>query len=73
MSTAAQPTGINGMWIDYDGRRWVSAGWAVELDRGFTVVGHYRDAPVYRHGSDTSTIYVPSSDSLLVPYKPRGR
>jgi hypothetical protein len=68
-STAARPKGINGAWIQFDGRRWVSDGRAVGLTADFTTVGDYRGFPVYRRGSDTTTIYLVSVPGLVVPYK----
>jgi len=70
-STAARPTGINGAWLDYGGRRWVSAGSAVNLTGEFTRVGDYRGFPVYQKRSDTTTLYVPMAGTLLMPFKSR--
>jgi len=67
---AARPTGINSVWFDYNGRRWESAGKAVELDTAFTQVGTYRGSPVYQHGGD-GMIYVPTTTGLVAPFKPR--
>jgi hypothetical protein len=71
-STAARPTGINNVWLTYNGRRWVSAGPAVGRDATFTRVGDYRGFPVYQRVGDSLTIYVPTTDDLIVPFKPRG-
>ena len=60
------------IYLDYNGRRWVSAGPAIDLDSTFARVGEFRGSPVYQHAGDTLTIYVPTSDRLVVPFKPRG-
>ena len=70
-TTAARPSGINGVWIEFDGRRWVGSGRAVDLTADFTQAGTYRGSPVYRKHGDPVTIYVPSAGTLVVPYKPR--
>lgn len=70
--SAATPTGINNMWLNYNGRRWVSAGRAVELTPDFTRTGDYRGFPVFQRRGDSLTIYVPTNGDLVVPFKPRG-
>ena len=70
-STAARPAGINGAWLNYDGRRWVSAGKAVERTNDFAQVGTYRGAPVYQRGADPTTIFIPMGSDLLAPFKAR--
>jgi hypothetical protein len=70
-STAARPQGINGAWVEYAGRRWVSAGKGVDLTADFAQIGEYRGSPIYQRRGDTSTIYVPMTPGLLVPFKSR--
>ena len=70
-SAAARPKGLNGAWLDYDGRRWVSAGAAVSLTADFTRVGDYRGVPVYQKRGDNATIYIPLSGELLTPFNAR--
>ncbi len=71
--SARTPQGNRGIWIQYEGRRWQSAGEAVALDPGFRKVGEYRGFPVYTRGAgtprDATEIYVPSRDDMLAPYK----
>jgi hypothetical protein len=55
-TTAARPQGINGIWLNWDGRRWISSGPAVELTDGFISIGAYRKSPVYQHVGDSLTI-----------------
>jgi hypothetical protein len=69
-ASAARP-GISSIWLDYDGRRWVSAGRAVDLTDDFVMVGQYRDSPVYQRRGDTAAIYVPTTIGLLAPFHQR--
>jgi hypothetical protein len=76
MATAAKPTGLNAVFIEYKGRKWFSNGTAVELEPSrFRVIGTYHDMPVYADRRDkTGKIYVPvekSSESLIAPYSAR--
>ena len=71
VTPGAKPQGINGAWFDYDGRRWVSAGRAVERSGDFVHIGDYKGSPLYQRRGDTLTIYVPSTETLVVPFKPR--
>ena len=61
-----------GIWIEYDGARWRSAGAAVsyEPDR-FAPIGEYRGFPVYRDKVSTADrIYVAAvQDGPVVPYR----
>jgi hypothetical protein len=69
--TAPPSRRVNGIWIDYDGRRWIASGKAVTLSPDLQPIGTYRGFIVYARGSDRSTIYVPSTEDLVVPYRPR--
>jgi len=71
-SNGARPKGINSVWIEYGGRRWISAGKAVDLTSDFAKVGEYRGSPVYQRRGDSLTIYVPMTQGLVAPFKPRG-
>ena len=68
---AKTPKGISGAWIEYNGRKWVASGWAVDLSDQFALAGAYRGFPVYRLDGDSSTIYVPTTPGLVVPFKAR--
>lgn len=60
-----------GIWIEFDGARWYSAGPAVEHTIGrFTLIGQSRGFPVYRDTTSTTRrVYVPASNGgLLTPY-----
>jgi hypothetical protein len=72
VSTVNPPTGLNGMWINFDGRRWFSAGKAIEYDAAsLTRVGTYHGFSVYTRNGDPSTIYVPAAPGKLSPYSAR--
>jgi hypothetical protein len=72
VSTLNPPTGTNGVWINFDGRRWFSAGKAIDYDAAsLTLVGTYRGWSVYRRNGDPATIYVPGVPGKLSPYKAR--
>jgi hypothetical protein len=66
------PRSNAGIWIEFDGARWRSAGAAVSYrpDR-FTPIGEYHGFPVYRNTSGkTDQIFVAAvQDGPLVPYK----
>jgi hypothetical protein len=71
VSTLVRPTSDDGLWIQYGGARWISAGEAVQLssDR-FRQVGKYSGFPVYqRQGGADHLIYVPTRNGFVAPYK----
>lgn len=71
IATAIRPHGNDGIWIEYQGRKWISAGGAAPFQpREFERVGSYAGFPVYvKHGADRNTIYVPSRPGLVAPYR----
>ncbi len=72
--TAARPTGVNGVYVEFDSARWYSAGSALELDSSFRRIGEYHGFPVYGRGEDRSTIYIPVAANvraLVAPYSKR--
>ena len=72
VSTLNPPTGRNGVWINYGGERWFSAGRAIDYDAAsLTHVGTYRGWNVYTRNGDAATIYVPALPGKLSPYKRR--
>src|SRR5215471_14229567 len=54
-SPEARPKGLNGVWITFGGRRWVSSGKGVERTSDFMQIGEFRGTPVYRRCGDDST------------------
>jgi hypothetical protein len=76
ITTALRPQGLNGVFIEYNNRRWFSSGPAVELSSGrFERVGDYVGFAVYREAGRDGTIYVAlkASDdcTLVAPYSTR--
>lgn len=72
VTTLNPPTGLNRVWINFDGRRWFSAGKAIDYDPAtLTRIGTYRGWAVYTRNGDATTIYVPAVPGKLSPYKAR--
>jgi hypothetical protein len=72
LASAVPPTGLNGIWITYDGQRWFANGNAIGLNEAsFREVGSYHGFPVYRREGDESAIYVPTTPGRVAPYKRR--
>jgi hypothetical protein len=70
MTTLRRPTGVNNIWINFDGRRWLLAGKAIEYQaEGLTEIGTYHGWSVYTRNGDRSIIYLPSTPGYLAPYK----
>jgi hypothetical protein len=61
---------VSRIWIDYNGRRWIASGKAVALTPNFEPAGTYRGFPVYTRKGETLTIYIPSTQGLVVPFTP---
>jgi hypothetical protein len=73
--TALRPETNDGMWINYAGRRWISAGRAVRLDESlFTRIGEYDGVPVFsRRDTGDDVIYLPTRPDLVAPYRAKVR
>jgi hypothetical protein len=71
IATLLRPDSNDGVWITYDGRRWVSGGRSVPLvDTEFERVGAYGAFPVYtRAGSAEDVIYIPTREGSLAQYR----
>jgi hypothetical protein len=70
MVSLTRPENNRGVWIRYQGRKWVSAGGAVPLKAAeFRAVGQYEGFPVFVRQNDVTTIYVPTRAGLVAPYK----
>lgn len=60
----------DGIWLEYGGARWISAGRAVAWDAAaFRKVGEYSGFPVYERAGESDLIYLPVRDGVLTPYK----
>lgn len=68
-----RPESNDGIWIEFENRKWVSAGTAVPLaEASFMRVGSYKGFPVFRRrGSLDEAIYLPTRAGLAAPYRPR--
>ncbi len=80
LRSAAKPQGLNGVFVEYAGRRWFSKGPAVSLDATAMIAsGTHGAAPVYMKPGDATTIYIQVAEStagLMTPYSirsPAGR
>jgi len=70
-TSIGRPTSNDGVWIQYLGEKWVSAGAAVPAtaDR-FRVVGQYQGFPVLaRRDTSEQVIYIPTRDGKAAPYR----
>lgn len=68
--SARTPNGRDGVWIEFRGARWFSAGPAVTFDpTSFQQAGEYGGFPVYRSRTGTGDlIYIPTRDGIVAPY-----
>ena len=69
-----RPESNDGIWIQFRGEKWVSAGKAVPLrSTDFRQVGEYAGYPVFaRTGTgtaDANLIYLPTRGGLIAPYR----
>jgi hypothetical protein len=66
------PESNDGVWIHYQGRKWVSAGAAVQLRPSeFRPAGQYEGFPVFVRKDDDRMIYLPTRAGLVAPYRAR--
>jgi hypothetical protein len=67
------PSANRGIWIDYSGARWYSAGPAVPVSASrFTAIGDYHGFPVFRDNDsgNPNVIYVANvAGGLAAPYR----
>lgn len=71
VTTVLPPTGLNAIWIEYDGVRWYGRGQSIAYDAGrLNEIGSYRGWTVYalKGDPDARTIYIPSIPGRLAPY-----
>jgi hypothetical protein len=75
--SAEKPEGLNGVYVEFQGKRWFSSGPAVPLDIAqVNKIGEYRDFPVYADRRNPDTIYISVAESatgLVAPYTVRRR
>lgn len=70
VTTILPPTGLNAIWIEFDGGRWYAEGKSIPYDASrLNQVGAYRGWTVYQlKQSGNGTIYIPSIPGRLAPY-----
>lgn len=71
VTTALPPTGLNSIWIEFDGRRWYGSGKSIAyVASRLNEVGSYRGWTVYALKGEESAkrIYIPSVPGRLAPY-----
>jgi hypothetical protein len=72
MTTALRPKGLNGVFIDFNDRRWFNSGPAVEFSASrFTKIGDHHGFAVYSEAGKDNTIYVAltaQGGELVTPY-----
>jgi hypothetical protein len=72
LRSVEKPSGLNGIFIDFQNERWFSSGPAVAIETArFRQIGRYDGLPVYVEAWNPDTIYVPvvsSAATLVAPY-----
>jgi len=74
IGTGARPLGLNAIFIQFRGQRWVSAGPPRALGAELARIGEHHGFPVYASGRPARTIYLPLGahlPGLVVPYTRR--
>lgn len=72
MATVRRPESNDGIWVDFDGRRWILAGRSMTFDPSqFERVGAINGHAVYRRSGETTVIYVDGGETGIAPYKLR--
>jgi hypothetical protein len=70
MVTLRRPDGNDGVWVQFAGEKWVSAGAAVPMNSAtFRIVGQYAGFPVFARQDREETIYLPTRAGLVAPYR----
>lgn len=65
-----RPEGNDGLWVQFGGSRWISAGPAVPLRAAeFRVIGQHAGFPVFARSSEQDRIYLPTRAGLVAPYR----
>jgi hypothetical protein len=65
-----RPENNDGIWIQFEGQKWVSAGRAVPLrSSDFRKVGEYEGFPVFTRTTGGDLIYLPTRGGLVAPYR----
>ena len=69
--TLLRPENNDGIWVQYGGFKWISAGSAVPLRAAdFRLIGEYAGFPVFaRQNVTENVIYIPTRAGLVAPYR----
>lgn len=76
VTTILPPTGLNAIWVEFNGQRWYAAGQSIAYDAArLNEAGSYRGWTVYtlKSDADARTIYIPSIPGRLAPYTRKER
>jgi hypothetical protein len=71
VTTVLPPTGLNAIWVEFEGQRWFASGKSIAYDAArLNQVGSYYGWTVYALKGDksTGTIYIPVIPGRLAPY-----
>jgi hypothetical protein len=71
VTTVIPPSGANGIWVNFDGRRWYATKSSIEYDASLlNEVGSYQGWTVYANKSEAqpTTIYIPATPGRLSVY-----
>jgi hypothetical protein len=74
VTTALPPTGANGIWVNFDGRRWYAGGKSIAYDAAqLDEIGTYQGWTVYgdKGAASRTTIYIPVGAGRLAAYSRR--
>jgi len=71
LTTLLRPTNNDGVWVEFGGEKWVSAGAAIPFQASELIqVGEYAGFPVFaRRGLKEERIYLPSRAGVVAPYR----
>jgi hypothetical protein len=68
--TARRPENNDGVWVEFGGEKWVSAGMAIPWSADFVRVGERAGFPVFaRRGLKEEMIYLPTRPGVVAPYR----
>ena len=71
-TTVVPPTGLNAIWIEFDGQRWFAAERSMPYEAdALSEIGTYRGWTVYARKGEPSVIYVPARPGHLAAYEKR--
>jgi hypothetical protein len=71
-TTVVPPTGLNAIWIEFDGQRWYAAERSLPYEAAaLNEIGTYRGWTVYSRKGEPAVIYVPVRPGHLAAYQKR--